>query len=115
MSEEIQETPKLKTYLLDTGREQMQIDIPDDWKVTYGPVTPGAKSYGGAEYALRIYETESKQRAIFTNVKSFRDLSIPVRRLVTSVEGSRSWSEDENRTLDNVEINRSSEWVEDLV
>lgn len=59
---------------------ELQIDIPEEWKVTFGPAAAGiARSEGRVPLALRIYETEKLQRAIFTDVESFRDMSIPIR------------------------------------
>lgn len=102
----------LKTYLIETNNGSIQIDIPDDWKVTYGPVSPGAKGYGN-DLALRIYESETKQRAIFTGVRSFRDMSIPVRRKVTSETGATTWDHDENHSSQATNVNRKDSWVDD--
>jgi hypothetical protein len=57
-----------------------QIDIPVAWKVTYSKVNPA--NGGFDSLALRVYEGEQQQRACFTDVVSFRDLSIPFRRRV---------------------------------
>lgn len=60
------------------GGERLRFTIPSDWKVTYGPVIGEARHHGGdAGNVLRIYEAKDKQRALFTRVESFRDLSIP--------------------------------------
>ena len=63
--------------------EEIQIDIPEDWKVTFGPAAAGIsmtdRSGKNMPMALRIYETEKLQRAIFLDVVSFRDMSIPIR------------------------------------
>jgi len=72
------------------GREQrLRITVPSDFKVTYGPLTPGVKggSYGDGEGAvLRFYEDDKKQRAMFRKVLSFRDLSLPLVAEVVEVE-----------------------------
>ena len=66
---------------------EFQIDIPEEWKVTFGPIAIGAsKSDGRIPIALRIYETEKLQRAIFTDVDSFRDMSIPIREKHVNVQ-----------------------------
>lgn len=101
----------VKTYLIDTNQGSLQIDIPENWKVTYGPVSPGAKGYGN-DLALRIYESDTKQRAIFTGVRSFRDMSIPVRRKITTESGVASWDIDENSSIENKNVSRQSTWVE---
>lgn len=66
------------------GGEETQIDIPVSWHVTFGPAAISASTSGMGDrklmpMALRIYETEKQQRAIFTDVVSFRDMAIPVR------------------------------------
>ena len=62
-----------------------KITVPSDWKVTFGPVVVGkntnhtrGRHAGEIPLALRFYESETKQRAIFTHVASFRDLSINI-------------------------------------
>lgn len=61
--------------------DEIQVDIPVHWKVTFGPafVNHGPKMEGRIPMALRIYESDKMQRAIFTDVVAFRDLSIPMR------------------------------------
>lgn len=85
-----------RTYEIVTTEGRLRMEIDESWKVTYGPVSQG-KGYG-SENALRIYEDAAKerQRAVFTNVISFRDLSIPVQRLVIRERGKEKWSVDEN-------------------
>lgn len=72
------------------GRERkLRITVPSDFKVTYGPLTPGVKggAYGDGEGAvLRFYEDDKKQRAMFRKVLSFRDLSLPLVAEVVEVE-----------------------------
>jgi hypothetical protein len=87
-----------RTYEIVTNDETYRIEIPEDWKVTFGPVAVGGGKRGGfgdpsGSMALRLYESEVRQRAIFTGVRSFRDLSIPVKKLVRTVkEQSKSAS-----------------------
>ena len=70
-----------KTYLLElkNGGER-KLTVPATWKVTFGPTTPYEKKNGGGYgqevWALRLYESGTKLRAIFTDVKSFRDMEI---------------------------------------
>lgn len=64
------------------------IEIPEDWKITFGPWSPRERSRAMTQnmveakpgWILRVYESKEKQRAVFTNVESFRDLSIPLFR-----------------------------------
>ena len=108
-------TEAIRTYEIDTSGGLFRIDIPEDWKVTYAPVSPaGAKGYGGdPTLALRVYENDTKQRAIFTNVRSFRDLSIPVQRLEVKKKGSDSWEADRNGSKSSSETVIERRWVPD--
>lgn len=73
-------TEETKTYLVKRNGEDLKITVPAKWKVTYAPVQPGDRHSGNC---LRFYESDKQQRAIFTDVKSFMDLSIGVEKLVT--------------------------------
>lgn len=84
-------TAAIRTYEIVANNDTFQIDVPETFRVTYAPVVMGQKGYGGSEMALRFYEAENKQRAIFVGVKSFRDLSLPLRRKVRTVEGKREF------------------------
>jgi hypothetical protein len=78
--------PKDETiYLIEfEDGSRKKVTVPANWRVTFGPVV----SFGadrrpqGNRYtvpvALRFYEDETKQRAIFTHVTNFRDMSIPI-------------------------------------
>jgi hypothetical protein len=72
-----------KTYLIEFENGcRKKITVPEEWKVTFGPATKGVDHSGERRYkvpmAIRFYETESKQRAIFTDVVSFRDMAIKI-------------------------------------
>lgn len=67
--------------------EKYRLEVPEDWKVTFGPAFiprgNGRPHHGNtAPMALRFYESETKQRAIFTDVVSFRDVDLPYLRQV---------------------------------
>lgn len=82
-----------RTLLVETARDKFKITIPEEWKVTFGKQIGAPRDYEeGRE--LRIYEAETKQRACFTGVKSFRDLSIPIVRLVYEQNGEERWEDD---------------------
>lgn len=87
-----------RTLLVNTKKEELRVTIPADYKVTFGPVQPGSRGYGDEGNCLRIYESETKQRAVFVNVVSFRDLSIPVERRVkrTKEKQKREYDADGN-------------------
>lgn len=73
------------TYMIEfTDGKRKKITVPSSWKVTFGPVAVRKSGSVALPYkdkmpqALRFYESETKQRAIFTNVASFRDMSIEI-------------------------------------
>lgn len=73
----------------------IRITIPADWKITFGPVAPGSK-VGGA-MALRLWESETKQRACYVNVESFRDVSIVASVRAIRRYGTQDWYADDKR------------------
>lgn len=77
------------------GNKKKKIIIPENWKVTFGPLVPGSKGgYNGhSGLALRIYESPTKQRAVFTDVVSFRDLSIPVEEEVLKIHQQKAYKD----------------------
>lgn len=88
-----------------------QIEIPVSWKITFGKVNPGGHH---DSLALRVYESDDKQRGCFTDVVSFRDLSIPFRRRVKKTKqqtkaerGAKGRSYEEN-------VEHEYEWTNDL-
>ena len=74
---------KMITYIIDHDNgKRSRITVPESWKVTFGPAARGTNkptTLGHGDkmpMALRFYESDTKQRAIFTDVKAFRDSSI---------------------------------------
>lgn len=101
------------TYLLQMqDGTQKKVTVPEDWKVTFGPLTPGGKgepSHGAK--ALRFWTGKDKQRAVFTNVESFRDMSIPIEEKVVKSQSETYYrGEGEDKKAVVVEV-AQSEWV----
>lgn len=76
------EVPAGKRRLLLTMQDgtQKKIEIPDDWKVTFGALIPGQKESAG-KIGLRLWSGKKgaeMQHAVFTEVASFRDMSFEV-------------------------------------
>lgn len=78
-------TDGTKTYILDLNNGNMRrVEVPASWKLTFGPTIPYTGkngmvpvSQGGT--ALRFYEGNKENlRAVFTDVRAFRDSSVPV-------------------------------------
>lgn len=80
-----------RTYILNMkdGTKQ-KIKLPPNWRLTFGPLVPGAKDSAHNSrdaLVLRIYEgNKDNQRAVFTGVESWRDtqdLEIEVEQVQT--------------------------------
>ena len=84
------ETPQVgtKTYLMEVkGGKLRRVTVPSSWKVTFGPLVPSEVRHGEVRtFALRFYESEQQQRAVFTDVIAFRDVSLPVEERVTKIK-----------------------------
>lgn len=87
-------TEAVRTYEIVTKDGKFRIDIPETFKVTFGPVI-GAKGYDGGGMAFRVWESETRQRALFINVVSFRDLSLPLMREAVRRFGAEEWIADD--------------------
>lgn len=104
-------TEQKRQYLIKSSGETRIITIPESWKVTYGPVSPGSK-YGDGN-VLRVYESKEKQRAIFTNVVSFRDLSIPVRKLVKDKDEMLRLKNEKGKVTSEDKLTISDVWIDE--
>lgn len=104
--------PSLTTYILELrGGNLRKVTVPSNWKVTFGPLVPYTKHGGGeAHPALRFYESKEKQRAIFTDVVSFRDESIPIQERITKVKQKRHRHATPEGERDVIVEARITEW-----
>lgn len=85
------------TYLLtmQDGTKQ-KISCPKDWTITFGPLCPGSKEHNGSrQLALRLRDGQN-QKAVFTNVESFRDMSMQVEIEVVDTQYEQFSKKDEN-------------------
>jgi len=99
-----------KTYILECkGGKQRKLVVPEEWKVTFGPLIPGER-HGQGTLALRFYEGKDKQRAIFTDVQSFRDAAIPLLEKVTKTQSKRHKKNTPEGMKDFVVEARVTEW-----
>lgn len=82
-------------YLVSAAPADFVIELPASWRLTFGAVNPGAGNGMGRHdlHCLRVYEGQ-KLRGVYTDVKGFRDLSIPLARKVSSEVGNASWNMD---------------------
>lgn len=104
-----------KTYILELkNNQQRKITIPADWRLTFGPMAPGSRHNTGDPFlALRIYEGSNKenQRAMFTDVRSFRDASMPIQEKRTKTKHQRAYRDGKGgQKLVDIE-GRVTEWI----
>jgi hypothetical protein len=91
-----EEPDELITYLVQRGGQpDVQLQIKANWKLTFGAVNPGAPPHGRDLHCLRVWEGE-KLRAVFCDVRGFRDLSIPLARKVEVETGTSTWARDDS-------------------
>lgn len=103
-----------RSIIVDTNEGAILVEgIPDDAKITYGPMTPGSKSYQGNERTLRIYTSNTNQLAVFVGVSAFRDLSLTVKKRKVTSESSSKQIEGPDGRLHDVTSATAWEWVED--
>lgn len=82
-------------YEIVTDQGKMRVSIPEAYRVTYGPISPGTKGgYSAGAMCLRVYEDTTHQRMLISNVLSFRDTSLPVLRAAVRKAGSYGWLPD---------------------
>lgn len=111
----------LRTLLVQDRSGVFKVTVPASWKVTFSAFMPG---HGGGPRdlgpSLRIYEGRDKQRACFTNVVAFRDLSMPMER-ARMVDGEPVWETDDKISPEpgtqkrRVELEEIADEMEDLM
>ena len=103
-----------RTLLIETVREELQLEVPAKWKITFGALQPGqSQSYGRDTNGtvLRIYESDKQQRAVFRDVLSFRDLSMPLkRRVVTTKENKKGKHDSKGNAEYEAAVEVDDEW-----
>lgn len=108
-----------RLILFRTNEGEFRVQVPGDAKITFGPAIPGPaqarNGYTRAEYALRIYQkTKDNLLAVFTGVYTFRDVSLPVSKLVVREAGKAVWKSDERGYKVEESVGRTGEFVDDL-
>lgn len=92
----------MKTLLVKDNTGEFKVEIPMECRITFGPNVPYQRKGGymdqQAGYSLRVYASGSKDdlMAVFSNVVSFRDITIPVSKLVIREAGKSIWKSDEH-------------------
>lgn len=94
MAKNRQADPEVKiNYLVNADKGDFIIEIPAHWKVTFGAVNPGGNMSRHDLHCLRVWEGE-KLRAVYCDIRGFRDLSIPMCRKVQAETRSSTWTMD---------------------
>lgn len=86
-----------------------KVTVPDDWTVTFGALYPGKDGNAGRT-GLRFWKGK-QQKAVFTDVESFRDMSIKIEeRVTTTKEETYYKGDDQNKKAVVVEA-QVHEWI----
>lgn len=102
-------------YLIEKNNETIKVKVPSSWKVTFGPFTPGSKGYDSGKPCLRFYEANDKQRAVFTDVRSFRDLSIELVKKVIDIKKEASAHITDKTVKQAERVEREERWTTETV
>lgn len=96
------EDTKRILQLIKGDDSELRIEIPKTARVTFGPSVPytpknGFGQHQGSGYSLRVYEdtTQNSLVAVFSNIVSFRDLTIPCFKAIVKESGQTLWKSDE--------------------
>ena len=85
-------------YLVQQSPNDFIIEVPTTWKLTFGPVNPGAQVNARDLHCIRVWDGQNAKtahlRAVYCDCRGFRDLSIPLARKVSKETGSASWVKD---------------------
>lgn len=112
------DVPTTKKYLVLQQSGEIVIELPAEYKLTFGAVNPGGQMNGRDLHCLRVYDGPNTRtahlRAVYCDVRSFRDLSIPLARKVSRETGSTSWTMDSQGGFDRNESRQieTSDWIE---
>lgn len=86
-------------YLLLGGKGDFVIEVPESWRLTFGAVNPGGPTHGRDMHCVRVWAGQ-KLRAVYCDVRGFRDLSIPLARKVDKEVGEAKWTMDSAGNFD---------------
>jgi hypothetical protein len=92
---------------------RQKITCPTEWTVTFGPLMPGSqnKYYNSHKsIALRIRDGQ-RQKAVFTNVESFRDMSMAIEAEVSKTKEETFFREEDGEKKQVIVQGSIKEWV----
>ncbi len=104
---------KIKYLVERTGKPDFVLEVPASWKITFGYVNPSGskdayRTHDG--HCVRVWEGE-KLRAVFSDCRGLRDLSIPFATKIVQTESKAEWNKDSLGNFDGHEsIKVIEEW-----
>lgn len=103
-----------RTYEIVTETATYRVEVPTTWKVTIGPILPPSNKRGFSSNhngtALRFYESEKVQRAMFRDVISYRDLSLPIMKKYVQIKGHKEFYVDNKANISHEEQIVKEKW-----
>jgi len=115
-----EEVAQVRVILLETNEGDKRITLPAGSRITFGPTIPYQKkdSYGQEHkgYSLRVYSSSATDSliAVFCGISSFRDITIPVEKLIIREAGKSVWKSDEHGYKVENEVQKEGKWVDSL-
>lgn len=108
----------MRTYQIEftDGSAPVRVVIPASFKVTFGAIVPGRPGAAtSGPLGVRIWEGAEKQRAVYANVASFRDLSIE--ELVPAARrfGEEDWYAADSQVMASTKVEHDWRPATDLV
>ena len=109
-----------RTILVERGMgTEFRITVEDEDKLTFAPFSPPKGEAGWARSAqavgtLRVYRGSEKNIiAVFSDVTSFRDVSIQYSERVAVEEGATIWKSDQNGYEREEKRSVTHQWTDD--
>lgn len=93
------------------GKRKLIEGIPENAKVTFGPVQPGKQGYNPGN-CLRIYTSQNAQLGVFLDVADFRDLRLVVKEQVVRKTAKSGAEIGPNGQFTEDQLEVSYEWEE---
>lgn len=105
-------TERIKYLVERSGKPDFLMEVPANWKVTFGAVNPGGQMGRHDLHCVRVWEGE-KLRGVFCDCRGLRDLSIPFATKNVQTESKAEWTRDSDGNFDGSESMRVLEsWTD---
>lgn len=103
----------MTTYLINMkDGSRQKITCPTDWAVTFGPLTPGSKDSNNGYHGLALRIRDGvRQKAVFTGVESFRDMSLQIEEEITKSKEEAFFREEDGEKKQVIVQGSVKEWV----